>query len=136
MTRKTHKTENTGAVRRVLNGLLSSLISMLAISLVAGVIVYMQDDPLAILDITSLVVLLTSAAISGYIISKKTQERRILTVVLSSLILCLLLFALGMLLSGGGVTSRVYFNYLCYMGVAILFAWLGSREPARKRRRR
>ncbi len=136
MTKKTKKAGGNFAVQAVIPGFLISLLVMLAITLIASIVLYLQADPMSLIDITSLIVLLASAAVSGYIISARMPERKILTVTLSSLLLCFLLYAIGMIVTAGGATSRVYLNYLCYIGIAILFAWLGSRAPSKKRRRR
>jgi len=136
MTKKNARSGDAFGAKSVLLGLLISCLCMLAVSLLCAVILYIQGDPLALVDLASLAVLLVSAAISGYIISRRSPEKKLLTVTLSSLLLCLLLFVIGMILTGGGVTTRVYLNYLCYVGVALLFAWLASRKPERKRRRR
>lgn len=136
MTKKNAKTKGGFGASDVLFGFLISFLAMLATSLIASIILYMQADPTPLIDVASLIVLLVTAAVSGYIISKRTSEQKMLTVVLSSLLLCFLLFVIGMIITAGGVTNRVYLNYLCYIGVAILFAWLGGRAPARRRRHR
>ena len=135
MTKKNAKGKNPSTLKEVLMGLIISFICMLAISLVASIILYMQQDPTALIDIAALIVLLATAAISGYIISRRTVGAKMLTVALSSISVCLVLFIIGMILTGGGVTNRVYLNYLCYVGVAMLFAWLGGRAPVKRKRR-
>ena len=136
MTKKNAKSKGGFGTSDVFTGFIISFISMLAVSLIASIILYMQSDPTALIDVASLVVLLVSAAVSGYVISKRTGERKMLTTALSSIALCFLLFIIGMIMTGGGVTNRVYLNYLCYVGVAMLFAWLGGRAPTKRRRRR
>ena len=130
--KKTKKANQDFSALTVIKGAVISLAVMIAVALAACIILYMQDDPTALIDVTSLIVLLTSAAVSGYIISKRSPERRYLSVTLSSLLLCLLLYSVGMIATAGGATARVYLNYLCYIGVALLFAKLGSRSKKRR----
>lgn len=113
---------------------LRSVIVFLALSVVGALVVYFLKDPLGAADIASLVVLLLSGAISGFLNAKMTREGKLTVVGLSSLAFCLVLLLIGLIATGGGVTLRVFLNYLCYIGVSFLFGWLGSREESRRRR--
>lgn len=113
--------------------LLRSVIVFLALSVIGALIVYFQADPLRIADIASLVILLLSAAVSGFLNAKLTGEGKLAVVVLSSLTFCLVLLLIGLVATGGGVTLRVFLNYLCYIGIALFFGWLGKRETKKRR---
>ena len=113
--------------------LLRSVIVFLALSVIGALIVYFQADPLRVADIASLVILLLSAAVSGFLNAKLTGEGKLAVVVLSSLTFCLVLLLIGLVATGGGVTLRVFLNYLCYIGIALFFGWLGKRETKKRR---
>lgn len=135
MVKKRIKTKNRGILFGVMIGFGISVISMILLSVIASIIVYTQSDPLAIIDIVSLVVLLLSAALSGFTISKCTGEKKILVSTLSALALCLILFMVGTIATGGRATIQVLINYICYIGITVLFAWLGAREKKNRKRR-
>lgn len=113
--------------------LLRSVIVFLALSVIGALIVYFQADPLRVADVASLVVLLLSAAVAGFLNAKLTGEGKLAVVGLSSLTFCLVLLLIGLVATGGGVTLRVFLNYLCYIGIALFFGWLGSRETKKRR---
>lgn len=113
--------------------LLRAVIVFLALSVIGALIVYFQADPLRIADVASLVILLLSAAVSGFLNAKLTGEGKLAVVVLSSLTFCLVLLLIGLVATGGGVTLRVFLNYLCYIGIALFFGWLGKRETKKRR---
>lgn len=112
-----------------------SAVIMLALTLLCSVIVNMMSDPLAATDIASLAVLLVAAAVSGFVISRRAPEKKMLTASLSALLLCLVLIVIGLIVSAGALTGRIFLNYICYMGVSLLCAWLGARDKKRHRRR-
>ncbi len=130
-----------GKVKRDRGVLVSSLIGALiclaalaVLSVVGGVIIYMLDDPLALIDIGSLVCLLLSGVVSSFIIAKRTPEKKLIVTMLSALLFSLVMLIIGAAWGMGSLGWRVVLNYVCYMGMALVGAWLGTRE--RKRRRR
>lgn len=123
-----------GRFAEIVISFLRSVIVFLALSVIGALIVYFMSDPLGAADIASLVVLLMSGAVSGFLNAKLTREGKLAVVGLSSLAFCLILLLVGLIATGGGVTLRVFLNYLCYIGVSLFFGWLGSREGSKRRR--
>ena len=118
----------------VLIGAAISAAIMLALSAITALIINMTSDPLGAADIGSLISLLIGAALSGYVVARRSAESKMLTAVLSSLLFCLMLLLIGLMLGGGSLSGRVFINYLCYIGISTLFAKLGSREMRKHRR--
>ncbi len=118
----------------ILMGAGLSLVVLLIVSLVVGAVVYMMDDPLAVIDIGSLVTLLSAGLISSFIISRRTREGKMLITVLSSLLTVVVMLIVGAIIGMGNITWRVVLNYVCYMGVALLGGWLGAKGKRRRGR--
>ena len=117
----------------VLIGALISAAAMLILSALAAIIANMTKDPLSAIPIASLSATLCAAAVSGYIISRRAHEGKMLTAALSSLLLCLILLLIGLAVSGGALSGGVFLNYICYIGVSLIFAKLGVKKKRRKR---
>lgn len=132
--KNTGRGKERGRFAEILISLLRSVLVFLAMSVIGALIVYFQTDPLGAADIASLVVLLLSGAVSGFLNARMTREGKLAVVGLSSLAFCLGLLLIGLIATGGGATLRVFLNYLCYIGVSLLFGWLGSREISKRRR--
>ena len=118
----------------VLFGAAISLGVLAGVSLLCAIIVNMTEDPLAASNLGALISLLVSAAISGILISKRAQGSKMLIASLSSLLFCLTLLIVGLAISGGELSGRVFLNYLCYIGVALLSAKLATKKPRHRRR--
>ena len=94
-----------------------------------------MENPTAMTGIFSLASLLLTAALMGFIISKLKGDGGMLISVLSSLLFCLILLTVGLIGTGGKLPLFIPINYLCYMGVAALFAFLGKKREKRGRHR-
>ncbi len=129
-----HRSKSEGGIgREVFIGVMISLAALTLLSVAGGFIVYMQNDPLAAMNVASLIVLLVSGAASGYITAKLAREKKMTVALLSVLAVCFIMLAVGMIATGGGITWQVPLNYACYMGVSLLTARLGAREKRRRR---
>ena len=117
----------------VLWGALISAAALLSLLAVAAIIANMTADPLSAIPAASLSAALCAAAVSGYRISRRSNEGKLLTVALSSLLLCLVLLIVGLAVSGGKLSGSIFLNYICYIGVSLIFAKLGARERRRRR---
>lgn len=118
----------------ILIGAVTSLAVLAVVSLIVGAVVYMMDDPLGVIDIGSLVALLLSGVISSFIISRRTKEKKVLISMMSALLCSFLLLILGAIIGAGSIGWRIVLNYVCYMGVSFIGAWLGAKEGKRRRR--
>lgn len=117
----------------VLAGALISALSMLIFSAVAAIITNMTADPLTAIPTASFISMILGAAVSGFIVSKRSPEGKMLITALSSLLFCLMLLLIGLILSGGAVPGKAFLNYICYIGIALIFAKIGAREKRRHR---
>ena len=111
-----------------------SLAIMLVAVLIGAITVNMTKDPLAITDAVSLAVLLVSAVISGAVIGRSGRKSAMLISLLSSLFLSLILLMVGLVLSKGEISGRVFLNYLIYIGASALASRIGKRGRTRRSR--
>lgn len=130
--KKSRKKERN-TFQSVLIGAGLSAAVLLLLTLISSAVLMLTDYPLAAAETVSLVALLLSAALSGYMISHRAHDNKMLISSLSSLLFCLVLLLCGLIGSCGDVSGKVLLNYLCYMGIGLLFARIGGIE--RKRRR-
>ena len=122
-----------GRLVSILMGAGLSLLVLIIVSLIVSAVVYMMDDPLAVIDIGSLIALLISGLISSFIISRRTREGKMLITILSSLLLVILMLIVCAIIGMGTVNPRVVLNYVCYMGVTLIGGWLGAKGKRRRR---
>ena len=134
MTRRRGAKKERNAFYQVAMGAMISAAVLLVLTLISSIIINMTSDPLGASGIASLCTLLLSAALSGFMLARRAAEAKMLRTSLSSLLFCLLLFIIGIAISGGELSGRVFMNYVCYMGVALLFGKLGASGRKRTRR--
>ena len=118
---------------RVLIASAVMLVTVALSSLPVGLVIGMCDDPLSLIDIGSLITLLIGGATASLIIAKISPDKKFLTVSLSALLFSLIMTLVGLVATGGEVGARVFLNYLCYIGVSLLFGRIGMLEPKRRR---
>jgi len=120
---------------KLLLATLFSFCVMLAAVLLASLVTYMSNDPTSLSDIASLIALLFSAAVSSFTVAAVLKESRFLISSLSSLLLVLILMLSGVVMSGGALPPKLFLNYICYMGIALFFSYLGTKKQPKKHRR-
>ena len=126
--------KDRGLLMSLAIGVLISFMVLMVLSAAGGMTVYMMDDPLAVIDISSLICLLVSGLVSSFIISKITNKGKSLVSILCALLFSLLMLGIGAIWGAGSLSLRVVLNYVCYIGIAVIGTWLATREKKRKRR--
>lgn len=125
---------NMNVFVRVLTASAIMLVAVALSSLPVGLVIGMSDDPLSLIDLGSLITLLLGGAIASFIIARIFPDKKLLTVSLATLLFSLIMTLVGLAVTGGEVGARVFLNYLCYIGVSLLFGRIGMLEPRRGRR--
>ena len=134
---KKHRTVKKNSFRyALLLGLIISICSFLALALLSSGLVLCQVDPLKWIKPVFLFTFLLSAAISGYAGRRVVKGYGIYPTLVSSLIIVLCLFGAGLIVGGGKISLANLMSYLSYILVSLLFAFIGGREPKRRRARR
>ena len=131
--RKGTKTSKSALVNIAASVGLSFLI-LVPTALVFGALLLILKNPVGNLKIASLAAFLISAAISGFVNSRRMGERGAVSSVISSLVFIIAMLSVSLVLTRGRVSGALFMNYLCYMLTASLFAAFGGRRKARRRR--
>ncbi len=134
MSKTRRKLKDVGGIWALLIGFGVSLLSLIGCSIILGLYSVTTDNPTALLDVLGLWGLLASGAISGFINRRINKERGIGFAFLISLLLVLVLILVGLIVNGGALPLRCLINYLCYIGIYMLSALLGSRQGNKRRR--
>ena len=125
--------ENIGSMKLLLLGALGSGILLAIVSFILALICMRMENSSGAANIMPLVALLITGAVSGFVISKIKGEGGVLTGVLSSLFFVLTLLIAALIITGGNVSAKCPLNYICYMGIASLFAFFGKKKNKRRR---
>ena len=134
MYREKRKKES-GKGRFFLISLAISLGVLILTSLVMSLVAYASPDPTGNIGLYSLISLLLSAAVSGFIISGRYGERRIAMTALISLATVLILIIFGMVASGGRLGLGALMNYLSYFGVAVLISLFSKGRQGKRHKK-
>ena len=126
---------HTTKVSPIIFGIVISLISLFASSLVVSLVVSAMKNPVEVLSLGSLVAFMLSGAISGFVIAKKNKGMGFRASLFSSLFFIVAVFLVSLVLKKGSVSGSSLMNYLCYIMISAFFSFWGSREPHRRRRR-
>ncbi len=120
----------------VLFGVVFSCLSIIAVSFFASLLVSRLDDPSGNLGHASLASLLIAGAISGFAVSKYKGDGGISASLISSLITVFIMLAAALIGKSGNVGGGIFMNYLCYLSLAALSAFLGRGREGRKKHKR
>ena len=132
---KKRRFKKSGSGGGLLFGALFSLSSLILSLAIFSFILSMLENPITFVGVSSLAALLVSGALSGFVIAKHKGEGGALTAFLSSIITSALIFATGLICSGGKIQLSVLMNILCYILISALFARLKGLGKKRKRLR-
>ncbi len=112
-----------------------AVLSLVLCALVMALIAYSSENPTKSVPLFSLVALIASAAVSGITVSRIKGEGGVKFTALVSLALMLLLLLIAIISGKGSVPPSAFMNYACYMGVAVISAFLGRKREKRRKRR-
>ena len=119
----------------VLFGLIFTAATFFIFTFVASLILFYMRDPLKSSGIASLVVLLSTGSISGYVTAKYKKENCVITAGACSLTFAFLLFSIGLIMSGGKIAAVTIFNLILYAVLSLAFAAFSGKEKRRRIRR-
>ena len=102
-------------------------------SLVFTFIASLTKDPGALVGIFALTSLLFAGAVSGFSICKALGNGGALIAYLSVIITALFMSAVGLIVKGGSINVSVFLNYLAYIGIGALFAFIATRKRTKKK---
>ena len=108
---------------------------LLISSVIFAIIANSLDDPTGKLGIFSLLAMLISAAVSGYLCSRIKGEGGVGFAALVALALLLIMLLINVIICSGKISFAAFMNYICYFGVASLSALLGGKGKGHKKHR-
>lgn len=131
----------TKILKNSLFGLLTSVVSGLILTLIMAFIAYYNQDPSAMVPYLSLLALLLSCFLGGFVCSVKTKRAPLLCGILYGGILCVFMFLCAACLVGAPKSEHTVFQGILVHGVAVMFcvlgAWAGSaKKKASPKKRR
>ena len=102
---------------------------------VAALFALRAESPMDAASVYSIPAVVVSAAFGGFILSKIRGEGGVKHAVISAALAASVLFIIG-LITGGmpGVSAMI--NYISFVGIAGIFAFLGRKRERRHKRRR
>ncbi len=109
--------------------------TILLLSMVGAAIAAALDDPTGNLGLISLAVMLISAAVSGVFSTRMKGEGGLPFSALVALTVVLIMLLINVIVCAGKVSLGAFMNYLCYLGVAVMAAFLGKKRDKHRRRK-
>ena len=114
----------------------ATYIIMAICAFAVAAIAYTSENPTAWVRTGGLAASLVTAAICGFGISKWRGDGGFGYSVLSSLSFTLTLLIIKVAANSGALPFGILLDLVCYMGVAVFFAFLGKKRERKRHRRR
>ena len=109
-----------------------SLAVVVAMALLLAVLAYFTNDPTATTGAFSLLTLLISGAVSGFVTSRVNGEGGSLVSAVSAVIAALLILAIGLIWRGGLLPLGAVLNTVAFTVISCASAVLGKKKKKRK----
>ena len=132
---KKHKRKEFGLTALMLLGAAFALAVLMIVSFVLSLISSMTKDPVSLIGALSLVALILSGAISGFVTSKVNGDGGVLVAILSSIISAFTILAIGLIWKGGAIKLSVPLNLTVFIAVSVIASLLGKKQPKKSKHR-
>ena len=136
MSKRRKFSENKNGARRFFLEVLLSIAAIILSSFVMAIIANGSKNSTANLALYALLSLLISAALSGFFISRLRTDGGVKWALLAAVAVVLLMSGGAMIICKGKIAPASIMNYLSYLGVCLIFTYLGRKKEKRPRRRR
>ena len=133
---KKHKRKELGLTALCMIGSLFSLATIAITSFILAIISAFTKDPTALTGAFSLLTLLLSGALSGFVTSKARGDGGGLIGIISALIATGLILLVGLVWKGEFLPIGAIINAFAYLGISVIFSILGQKKLKRSRKRR
>ena len=120
--------------RALISGVGISFAILLIFSRIFSGIIMTASNPTGSIKTVSLVTLLVSGAVSGFVISKAKGDGGTFTSLLSSLVFIGIILAVSLILTKGRVGGTIFMNCLCYFLISLFSSFLAKKRYRRRRR--
>lgn len=112
-----------------------SILIFILLSIICAAILLSLDDPTAFIGVSSLVVLILSALISGIVSVFLWRDATIGRSALTATLCVLIMLLINVIISSGKISLGAIMNYVCYIGSYLLGALITKHLGGRRRHR-
>ena len=123
-----YKRKELGLTPLMLLGAGFALTVTVAVSFILAIISSLTKDPTALTGAFSLVALILSGAISGFVTSRVNGDGGALVGILASVIAASLILIVGLIWKRGLLNLGAALNILSFVGVSSVFSMLGKKR--------
>ena len=118
----------------IIFGIIFSFAILTILSFISSFILANTQNPILSIKITSLVIILLTAAISGFAIAKYKGDLNFGISIFTSLAVTVIMLTIS-LISAKGNVGGTFMNYGCYALISLFFSFVGSRKAKTHHRR-
>ena len=119
----------------IIFGIIFSFAILKILSFISSFILANTQNPILSIKITSLVIILLTAAISGFAIAKYKGDLNFGISIFTSLAVTVIMLAISLISAKGNVGGATVMNYVCYALVSLFFSFIGNRKAKTHHRR-
>ena len=135
MQRKFYKKTDISAVRRLFFGAGIAMAALLLFSAIFSGIAMMTDDAAAKIPLFAILTLILSAAVGGAVSTRTVSDGRLSLSLLSALLASLIFMLIGTIIGKGHLPLSVFLNFIIFIGVFGLSAYLFKKRERGRRRK-
>ena len=132
---KKHKRKELGLSTIMLLGTAFSIVVIILTALIMAIISSLTKDPTSLTGAFSLVTLLISGAISGFVTSRANGEGGKLVGIVSSISAAFIIVIVGLVWKRGMLNLGALINVIAFIAVSVVFSMLGTKKVKRGHRR-
>ena len=110
---------------------LFSYLLLVGVTFIASVVINLTDNPSALVGAASFISLLVTAAVGSFTAARLKGEGGGLCAMLTAALFITVRIVVSLFLSGTDISDLL--DCLCYLGVGVIFALLGSKKRRRRR---
>ena len=135
MQRKFYKKTDISAIKRLFLGAVIAMAALLLFSAIFSGIAMMTDDAAAKIPLFAILTLILSAAVGGAVSTRTVSDGRLSLALLSALLSSLIFMLIGTIVGKGHLPFSVFLNFIIFIGVFGLSAYLFKKRERGRRRK-
>ena len=135
MQRKFYKKTDISAIKRLFLGAVIAMAALLLFSAIFSGIAMLTDDAAAKIPLFAILTLILSAAVGGAVSTRTVSDGRLSLALLSALLSSLIFMLIGTIIGKGHLPLSVFLNFIIFIGVFGLSAYLFKKRERGRRRK-
>ena len=135
MQRKFYKKTDISAIKRLFLGAVIAMAARLLFSAIFSGIAMLTDDAAAKIPLFAILTLILSAAVGGAVSTRTVSDGRLSLALLSALLSSLIFMLIGTIVGKGHLPLSVFLNFIIFIGVFGLSAYLFKKRERGRRRK-